>query len=114
MGITPCRFCLPLSSQPTLSFLYWNIIGAHVAALHETLRVELPMLITMGTEPLIARGIPPFVFEPYLNAVASISPELFVKFVVKLPGPLRRVKKALIASRPEKNSSRLRHCESLA
>src|SRR5687767_1990471 len=62
-------------------------ISAHVASSHETRIVELPMLVAMSTHPAAFIHVEIFVFEPYRDAVALITPQLFHQAVLRFARP---------------------------
>src|SRR5215208_5635474 len=94
-----------------LRFIYLVIIDRGVAAAHQAVLVELPQLITVRSPPL-SLCVVALILEAYGDAVISEAPEVLFESVVELASPLAP-QEVPIASRPSKNSSRLRHFESL-
>ena len=65
-----------------LALLNWQVVNAGNTPPHESLFVELPIFITVGTEP-VASIIMPFVSKPDSNSVIPKSPKLLDKTVVQ-------------------------------
>ena len=70
-----------------IALLNWQVIDAGNTPPHESVFVELPIFITVGTEP-VAGIIMPFVSKPDSNSVIPKSPKLFDKTVVQFFKPL--------------------------
>ena len=83
------RVACPLDSAPppAIALLNWQVIDAGNTPPHESVFVELPIFIAVGTEP-VAGIIMPFVSKPDSNSVVSKSPKLFDKTVVQFFKPL--------------------------
>jgi len=93
-----------------IGFLDRQVVDACEAPPHQPRFVELPVLVAVGAEPP-TRVIVPFVREANRDPVSFECPELLYEPIVNLPGPLR-VRKAIIASRPCRNSARFLQRES--
>src|SRR5262245_7935782 len=65
----------------------WQVVDARDATAHEPVFIELPVLVSVGPEP-IAGVVMPLVGEPHRNAVFAECPELFDKAVLELLVPL--------------------------
>ena len=66
-----------------------DVVDAGLAAPHQSIRVELPLLIAIGAMPLAA-CIAPFVLKTHSDAVAVERPEVLDQTVVELLGPFAR------------------------
>src|ERR1700757_2287238 len=64
-----------------------QFIDARMPCVHQTLFVELPILISVGAEP-VSRVVVVFVCERYWDAIAMECPQLFAEPVVQLSRPL--------------------------
>ena len=64
-----------------------EIVDAREALLHEPVRIEFPVLITVGAKPL-AGGVVLFVGEPDGNVIVRESPDLLDQPVVQFTRPL--------------------------
>src|ERR1700751_2472775 len=64
-----------------------QFIDARMPCIHQTLFVELPILVSVGAEP-VSRVVVEFVCEPYCDAIALECPQLFDEPVVELSRPL--------------------------
>lgn len=65
----------------------WQVVDAGNTPSHKSVFVELPILIAVGTEPVV-RMIMPFVSKPDSNSVVPKSPKLFDQTVVQFFKPL--------------------------
>ncbi len=61
-------------SHAPLRLCNWDVISTHVAATHEPIVIELPMFITMRSEPLPRVGIAPFVLKTYRDPIGCVCP----------------------------------------
>src|SRR5580692_1412384 len=66
-----------------------HIIDAGLAAAHQAVLVELPLLIAVGAMPL-ATGIVPFILEAHGNVIAVEGPEVLDQAVIELVRPFAR------------------------
>ena len=62
------------------------IVDARDASLHEAIRIELPVLVAIGPEP-VARVVAPFIGETHGDAVSLAGPQFLDQPVVQLPRP---------------------------
>jgi hypothetical protein len=53
-----------------------KVVNGGVPESHQTMFIKLPILITVGTKPIV-RIIVPFVGEAHRNAISVVSPKLF-------------------------------------
>ena len=65
-----------------------NVVGAHVATGHVAVGIKLPVLVAVGSIPLLGSGVLPFVFEANRYSVAEEGPKLFAQAVVQFARPL--------------------------
>src|SRR5277367_4120755 len=87
-------FVGPSSKLPmelTISLYDRQLIDARMSCIHQTLFVELPILIAVSAEP-VSRVIVVFVCEPHCDSIAMECPQLFDEPVVQLSRPLSREK----------------------
>jgi hypothetical protein len=91
----------------SLGFLDRQIIDTCVPALHQAVFIELPVLITIRTEPLVS-VIVPLVGKPDCDPLIFIGPKLFYQSVVVLfcPFPVKEFYNLLPAY---EDSARFRH-----
>src|SRR5262249_48408830 len=68
---------------------YRHVIDARDAPSHEAVLVKLPVLVSIGPEP-VARVVMPLVGKAYSNAVGPICPEFFDQAIVQFTIPLSR------------------------
>src|SRR5580693_1738968 len=71
--------------------LDWHIIDAGVAAHHQALGVEFPVLIAIAAKPL-AGVIMPFVGKSHRDAWPVAGPQFFDQAVIEFLGPLAQQK----------------------
>src|SRR5215212_4107101 len=77
----------PLPAVTALGFLYLVVVYAGIAAPHEAVLVELPVLVAVAAPPLPVLVVR-LVLEAHRDAVAREAPQLLHEPVVKLPVPL--------------------------
>ena len=91
----------PAAKRPvvfTVALFDWDIVDAGDAQAHQTMLVELPVLIAVTAEPLAAVVVP-FISKAHSDAVFAIGPDFLNQAIVDLLVHLR-VRQASIASRP--------------
>src|ERR1700753_1600929 len=62
-------------------------VDAGLAPAHQTMLVEFPLLVAIGTVPLPAR-IVPFILKPHRDAIVVKRPEILDQAVIELFFPL--------------------------
>src|SRR5712664_1685190 len=70
-----------------LGFLDRKIVDACVPCAHQTVLVELPVLVAIGPEP-VPGIVVPFVREPNGDTISVEGPKLFNQAVIELLRPL--------------------------
>src|SRR5215475_3231510 len=79
--------CRPMETAVLLGDL--DVVDAGLAAAHQAVLVELPLLVSVGAMPL-ARRIMPLILEADRDAVAVECPEVLDQAIVELGGPFAR------------------------
>jgi hypothetical protein len=85
------------------------VVGAHIAAAHQAVFIEFPMLVAVGAKPLPG-CIAPFVFKAHRDAVVGEGPQFFHQAIIEFLGPLA-AQEFLDGGATGENSARLRHSE---
>src|SRR5690348_2585844 len=70
-------------------FLYGQIVDRRMAFLHQTSSIEVPVFVTIGTEPLTAVVVP-FVRKADSNPVVRKCPKLFDEPIIQFARPFAR------------------------
>jgi len=65
----------------------WDIIYAGLAAAHQSILIEFPLLIAVRSEP-IAGVVVPFILKANGDAIVVECPKLFDQAIVQFLGPL--------------------------
>src|SRR6266581_3416095 len=63
-----------------------HIVDARLAPAHQTVAVELPLLVAIGAEP-VAAIVAPFILEAHGDAIVVERPKLLDQAVIDLPRP---------------------------
>ena len=82
----------PATLRPTILALRFGdrqIVDAGVTALHEPVRIELPILVAVRAIPVVGI-VAPFVSEAHGDAVVAERPQLFDESILQLAAPLAR------------------------
>src|SRR5688500_11958387 len=66
-----------------------QVVDAGIAQLHETDRVELPVLVAVRAIPVVCI-VPPFIRKAHGDAVVRESPQLLDEPILQLAAPLAR------------------------
>jgi hypothetical protein len=85
----------PSSDRPMkqpLRLLDSQIIDARMTMVHQTLLIELPLLIPIRPIPL-PRGIVALIAKPHRDPTPAKRPKLLDQPILQLPGPLARQKR---------------------
>ena len=69
-----------------LGFADRQIVDAGMARIHQSLVIEFPVLISVGSEP-VSRVVVVFVCKAYCDPVLSKGPQFFDEPVVEFPRP---------------------------
>ncbi len=67
-------------------FLDRKIVDTGDPAAHQAMRVEFPVLIAVGPEPVSA-VVMPFVGEPHGHSLLTVSPQLFDQAIIEFARP---------------------------
>src|SRR5262245_26896600 len=72
-----------------LALLDWKIVDAGDPQPHQSVLVELPVLVSIAAKPMPAVVVP-FIGKSHRNAVLAKGPDLFDQTIVELAVPLAR------------------------
>src|SRR3954468_14619846 len=75
----PVELAVPLRNE--------QVVDARVAAAHQAVVVEFPVLVAVGTVP-VAGIVVPLVREPHRDAIAAVRPQFLDQAVLELTNPL--------------------------
>src|SRR5690625_2630206 len=79
--------------EKSLTFCDGQVIDAGVALCHQAIVIELPVFVTIGSEPLAA-VITPLIGKANRNPVTIVAPQLLDQAIVQLAGPFALQKAA--------------------
>src|SRR4051812_10482541 len=85
------RACALRPAELAIRFLDRHIVDAGLPAAHQSVLVELPLLIAMGTEP-VAGIVAVLIREAHRNPVLMERPDLLDQPVLELARPFAREK----------------------